>query len=252
MTEPNVKKESLVPEAPNDSLVAPPTNKSKKSKLGETIVLVLLAIIAGGAAVVALMGPPPPPPPPPHKPVRFCESDLTTISDMSQIWRYDRTFSFVNKRLANSISEMGCGVGIGTSGYVLRDSIWNARYDQLESSRRPTLERDDNIPYYYRLVPLCDADRALIPNTAVIMALPKMEDDATFVAVCGPVELSNDFSFFQKWDVLKFEDQGLSQFLRDCDACSLQNLVMPADTNLWIEIKDAFNPNQAKFSPKGN
>jgi hypothetical protein len=122
-----------------------------------------------------------------------------------------RNFAHHYKRLPSSIEEMGAGFEIGTDGYVLRQSIWDARWEagssgtpsayriQLPGSREKT--RIGN--YRFRVIPVMDDGGNDSPLTRVLAVFPQSssEADVCFVALCGPVDLRNDFSFAKAWPV---------------------------------------------------
>lgn len=179
---------------------------------GAAIILGAIAVVAVVAMAVSPSGcvdPPPPPSPPPPPPVVLPEKEL--VEDIRFLWSYMRNFAHIHKRLPSSIEEMGAGYAIGTDGSVLRQSIWDARWDS-ESDGVPATYRIQ-LPgstekvkvgaYRFRIVPVVDEDGNDSPFTRVLSVFPQSPSgaDVCFVALCGPVDLRNDFSFSKAWQV---------------------------------------------------
>ena len=180
------------------------------------------AIILGAIAVVAVVAMVVSPPgpteesgggghvdDPPPELVALPEKEL--VEDIRFLWSYMRNFAHIHKRLPSSIEEMGAGYAIGTDGSVLRQSIWDARWDS-ESDGVPATYRIQ-LPgstekvkvgaYRFRIVPVVDEDGNDSPFTRVLSVFPQSPSgaDVCFVALCGPVDLRNDFSFSKAWQV---------------------------------------------------
>lgn len=180
------------------------------------------AIILGAIAVVAVVAMVVSPPgpteesgggghvdDPPPELVALPEKEL--VEDIRFLWSYMRNFAHIHKRLPSSIEEMGAGFEIGTDGYVLRQSIWDARWEagssgapsayriQLPGSREKTKAG----AYRFRIIPVMDDGGNDSPLTRVLAVFPQAPSgsDVCFVALCGPVDLRNDFSFAKAWPV---------------------------------------------------
>lgn len=161
-----------------------------------------------------------PPPPPAVLP----EKEL--VEDLRVLWSFMRNFAHHYKRLPSSIEEMGAGFEIGTDGYVLRQSIWDARWEagssgtpsayriQLPGSREKTKAG----AYRFRIIPVMDDGGNDSPLTRVLAVFPQAPSgsDVCFVALCGPVDLHNDFSFAKAWPVWELRAEcDVVQLLQD-------------------------------------
>lgn len=148
------------------------------------------------------------------------------VEDLRVLWSFMRNFAHHYKRLPSSIEEMGAGFEIGTDGYVLRQSIWDARWEagssgtpsayriQLPGSREKTKAG----AYRFRIIPVMDDGGNDSPLTRVLAVFPQAPSgsDVCFVALCGPVDLHNDFSFAKAWPVWELRAEcDVVQLLQD-------------------------------------
>lgn len=175
--------------------------KVSRNGSGGTLLLLLL-VLAAGAGLYYIGGKGPGPDGPDAGGTKIVASDTTTITELRAIWDYQRTFSLRNKKFASSITEFGDGSGIKAKGICLRGNVWKARYEADAPEAIDT--REDRVKYFYRLLPQAADNGEVIPLASVIVAIPEKDGDAAFVALCGPVDLANDFSFNKVWKVYKF------------------------------------------------
>lgn len=133
------------------------------------------------------------------------------VNDLRTLWSFERNFAYSKKRLAASIGELGDGAGIGKNGFVLKASLWDARLDSSESPRPVSYRIDDPSSkgkkpvgaYRFGIFPVLSETGERDPFSAVLVSVPEnpAKDDACFIALCGPADLKNDFSFDRDWPV---------------------------------------------------
>ncbi|MBR3222555.1 MAG: hypothetical protein IKF72_10035 [Kiritimatiellae bacterium] len=153
--------------------------------------------------------PPPPPPPPRDVPCK------AIVDDIRAIWSFERSYAYRHKALAASISEMGDGTGIGKNGFVLKPSIWASRIDGENASYKPVSYEVKNpatgdseiAGYRFGVFPIKLETGERDRFSVVIVAVPDKpaEDDVCFMALCGPVNLQNDFTFDKEWPVFQLK-----------------------------------------------
>ncbi len=135
------------------------------------------------------------------------------VDDLRVLWTFERNYAFRNKRLATSINEMGDGTGIGKNGFVTKPSIWAARLDENDSPRpasywlkvSPSAEKRNVGAYRFGISPVAAEDGKLERFAVVLFSVPQSasDSDVCFIALCGPVNLKNDFSFDYAWPVFQ-------------------------------------------------
>ncbi len=214
--------------------------KKKKSNSGEASVLVVTMIVVAVLGVGWMIAPDgvkheiketvknmfpggeTKPPPPPE--IKVPEAELR--EDLRQIWTFAQNFAISNKRLPVSVEEMGNGVGIDNDGYVLNRRIWEAgtgikpaQFDRCDGEAI----KDGEIMtgYNYRIIPVLDAAGKTNTLKITLAAYPEKanDDNRAIVAVCGPVELANVFSFKLNWPVYTMEaNKDVMNFLQHEDA----------------------------------
>lgn len=179
-----------------------------------------IAAVATGVAVYvgckALDGDGPPSKPPHTTPSRRIVPEKELVDDLRVLWSYERNFAYHHhhKRLSNSIEELRPGFEMGADGYVLKQSIWDARWEAGDGGTPASYKVD--LPgqgkkkvgaYRFRVIPVTDEEGKDAPLTRVLVALPKVpaDDDVCFVALCGPVDLRNDFTFSMAWPVYELK-----------------------------------------------
>lgn len=175
------------------------TANRKASCTGSAKVLLCLLVLAvvGVIGCIILTSTPPPP-----GPLELVSEDKSTIASVRALWEYERDYSLRKKAFADSITELGDGSELGRDGFCLRWYVWRARYEA--SDRVADASRDDHIGYFYRLMPQADANGRKNPFSVVLAAIPEKDSDPAFVALCGPVDLSDDFTFNKTWKLYKF------------------------------------------------
>lgn len=137
------------------------------------------------------------------------------VDDIRAIWSYERNYAYRHKSLAASIGEMGDGTGIGKNGFVLKPAIWASRIDDDNATPEPVSYKVKNpatgtleiARYRFGVFPvkLETGERDLF--SVVIVSVPEKPagDDACFIALCGPVNLQNDFTFDKEWPVFQLK-----------------------------------------------
>ncbi len=133
------------------------------------------------------------------------------VDDLRTLWSFERNYAYRNKQLASSIGEMGDGAGIGKDGFVLKQSLWESRLDATgvahAASYRiadPKNGRKQTVgAYRFGIFPVLSENGEREIFSAILVSVPETpaDDDACFVALCGPVDLKNDFSFDRDWPV---------------------------------------------------
>ena len=152
------------------------------------------------------------PPPKPSK-VVLCNE---IVNDLRTLWSYERNYAYRHKSLASSISEMGDGSGIGKDGFVLISSLWEARIDDDNKNIRPnsyrlmdtkTGKQKSIGAYRFGIVPVLTSAGEIDRFSVILVAVPEIpaDDDFCFIALCGPVNLQNDFSFDKEWPVYQLK-----------------------------------------------
>ena len=163
-------------------------------------------------AVKDLLGQTPPPSPPSR--VVPCKE---IVDDIRAIWSFERNYAWRHKSLAGSISAMGDGSGIGKNGFVLKPSIWASRLDHDNAKpeplsytvKDPATGHFEIARYRFGVFPMKLETGELDQFSVVIVSVPDKpaEDDACFMALCGPINLHNDFTFDKEWPVLQLTAQ---------------------------------------------
>lgn len=135
------------------------------------------------------------------------------VDDLRTLWSFERNYAYRNKQLASSIGEMGDGAGIGKDGFVLKPSLWESRLDATgvahAASYRiadPKNGRKQTVgAYRFGIFPVLSENGERESFSAILVAVPEhpASDDTCFVALCGPVDLKNDFSFDRDWHVFQ-------------------------------------------------
>ena len=153
------------------------------------------------------LGPIPPPTPQPQRIVPCKE----IVDDLRVLWSYERNYAYRHKELASSISKMGDGTENGKGGFVLSSSLWEARIDcntnavpiSYRIANAKTGRKESVGAYRFGIVPTLTSAGETDRFSAVLIAVPEIpsEDDFCFVALCGPINLQNDFSFDKEWPV---------------------------------------------------
>lgn len=135
---------------------------------------------------------------PPSPPPRPCAE---IVENLRTLWGFERNFAYRNKALAASIGELGDGTGIGENGFVLKPALWKARLDAPETAQKGTGAGGYRYGIFPALTETGERDRF----SAILVAVPETPsaDNVCFAALCGPVNLRNDFSFDQKWPVFQ-------------------------------------------------
>ena len=137
------------------------------------------------------------------------------VDDLRVLWSYERNYAYRHKELASSISKMGDGTGIGKDGFVLSSSLWEARLDDNTNAvpvayriaNAKTGRKESVGAYRFGIVPTLTSAGETDRFSAILIAVPEKhsEDDFCFVALCGPVNLQNDFSFDKEWPVFQLD-----------------------------------------------
>ncbi len=144
------------------------------------------------------------PPLTPPAPIMLVDADKTTIASVRALWEFERDYSLRKKVFADSITELGDGSEIGRNGFCLRWYVWRGRYEAKD--RVADKSREDLVGYFYKLMPQLDEKGGKKPLSVVLAAIPENDSNPAFVALCGPVDLSNDLTFHQKWHLYKFKN----------------------------------------------
>lgn len=180
-----------------------------KKKMKKMIVLVVAIIVVlagcetvrdGCKKIIDEIFPPPTPP----APIMLVDADKTTIASVRALWEFERDYSLRKKVFADSITELGDGSEIGRNGFCLRWYVWRGRYEAKD--RVADKSREDHVGYFYKLMPQLDEKGGKKPLSVVLAAIPENDSYPAFVALCGPVDLSNDLTFHQKWHLYKFKN----------------------------------------------
>ena len=110
---------------------------------------------------------------------------------------------------------MGDGTGIGKNGFVLKSAIWESRIDDDNASPKPLTYKVKNpatgalesARYRFGVFPVKLETGERDCYSVVIASVPEKpaEDDACFLALCGPVELRNTFSLDREWPVFQLK-----------------------------------------------
>lgn len=213
------------------------STKMKISLMAALVICVLAgctSILAGCTsirkAIREIIGPPPTPPP-----MQLVDSDKSTIASVRALWEFERDYSLRKKAFVDSITELGDGSEIGRNGFCLRWYVWRARYE--DKDRVSDKSRDDGVGYFYKLMPQLDEKGGKRPLSVVLAAIPEKDSDPAFVALCGPVDLSNDLSFHQKWHLYKFKDEGLLEMLKSRTSISAAEI-----TNSLLNVNAGCDP----------
>lgn len=147
------------------------------------------------------------------------------VDDLRILWSFERNFAHHHKRLSSSIEEMGAGYGMGADGYVLKRQIWEARWEAGETgipceykiAISGSQEKKRTGAYRFRVIPIEDETGKDDPFSRVLTVFPAAPStsDVCFVAICGPVDLRNDFSFSKAWAVYElYAEQSVVELLR--------------------------------------
>ena len=170
------------------------------------------------------------------------------VDDLRTLWSFERNFAYSKKSLAVSIGELGDGAGIGKNGFVLKASLWDARLDSSESPRPASYRIDDPSSkgkktvgaYRFGIFPVLSETGERDPFSAVLVSVPEnpADDDACFVALCGPADLKNDFSFDRDWPVYQLvaKPQVVSALrnLRPATFVELERRMMAGDLSTFV------------------
>ncbi len=156
--------------------------------------------------------PPQPPPQPPR--IVPCKE---IVDDLRVLWSYERNYAYRHKKLAPSIGKMGDGTGIGKDGFVLASSLWGARIDDNTNAVPISYRVEDAKTgrkvsvgaYRFGIVPTLTSAGEIDQFSVILIAVPDVpaNDDFCFVAICGPINLQNDFSFDKEWPVFQLTAQ---------------------------------------------
>lgn len=151
-------------------------------------------------------------PPPPILRVVPCKE---IVDDIRAIWSFERNYAYRHKSLAASISEMGDGTSIGKNGFVLKPAIWASRIDDDNATPEPVPYKVKNpatgtleiARYRFGVFPVKLETGERDRFSVVIVSVPEKpaDDDVCFMALCGPVNLQNDFSFDKEWPVFQLK-----------------------------------------------
>lgn len=145
------------------------------------------------------------------------------VDDLRVLWSYERNFAYDARHTASSMEELGDGSGIGKNGHVLKAALWAARIEAGDACEpvhygQPGAHRPR---YRFGIFPLLSDAGEKERIGAVLAAIPPSSDasDACFLAICGPANLSNDFSFDKAWPVyiLRAEQPVLESILSLAD-----------------------------------
>ena len=213
--------------------------KMKKMLATAVVIIIVLSgcqtvrdeCVAVWEKVIAIFSSQPQPPPP----MGLELSDKSTIASVRAIWEFERDYSLRKKAFADSITELGDGSEIGRNGFCLRGYVWRGRYEAKD--RESDKSRDDQVGYFYKLMPQSDEHGEKKPFSVVIAAIPEKDSVPAFVALCGPVDLLNDFSFNQKWPLYKFNDPKLLEMIKSRDSLSVADI-----TNSLPKVDNAYDP----------
>ena len=182
--------------------------KNGSSSIGA--LLVIVAIITAALAIVTEPGRevckqikewinPPPSNSPGELPIK------QVVDDLRVLWSYERSFSYDVRHAATSMEELGDGTSIGRNGHVLKPELWKARVEPDDKCEPAGYGLPDRSIARYRfgIFPILSENGEKERFAAVLAALPPTADasDACFVALCGPADLTNDFSFDKAWPV---------------------------------------------------
>lgn len=175
----------------------------------------------------------------PHPPHQGPKSPVVPkrelVEDLRVLWSFERNYAYFNKGFATSIGELGDGTGIGMNGFVRKISIWEARLDAAEGGRpasyritNPTTGNKQTIgAYRFGLHPVLSETGERDRFSAVLVSVPEtaFEQDSCFVALCGPVDLRNDFSFDRDWPVYELSaSSNVVEALRTLPATTFSEL----------------------------
>lgn len=143
----------------------------------------------------------PPPSPPPPKAIPLKE----VVDDMRVLWSYERNYSYDVRHAATSMEELGDGTSIGKNGHILKPALWKARIEAGDDCEPAGYSLPDGSVARYRfaIFPALSDSGGKERFSAIIAAMPPVSDaaDACVVALCGPANLTNDFSFDKAWPV---------------------------------------------------
>ena len=127
------------------------------------------------------------------------------LDDLRVIWSYERNYSYDLRHAATSMDELGDGTAIGKNGHVLKPALWKARIEAGNSGEPVAYSLSDGGRGFYRfaIFPILSDSGEKERFAAVLAALPSVPDadDVCFIALCGPANLTNDFSFDKAWPV---------------------------------------------------
>lgn len=141
----------------------------------------------------------------------FDVRDKVVLQRMRYIWGYEESFAYRNRRLPQSIEEMGDGSQIGKSGLVLLRSVWEARFET--TGRIADSVSGNN--YWYRIIPY---ESGVFKS--MIVAIPAGGAGYGFVVDCGPAELKNPLTFQGAFPVYKFRLNGTKELLDNISMAS--------------------------------
>ena len=205
---------------------------------------------------------PAPPPPPPQPPYIVPEREI--VDDLCVLWSFERNFAHRYKRLSSSIEEMRCGFERGADGYVLKRPIWEARWEADDRGAPASYKVDSPEQgnkkkvgaYRFRVIPVTDNAGNDIPLARVLSAFPQTpaEDDVCFVALCGPVDLKNDFSWSKAWPVYELKaTEDVVGIIRALESISLDQFQSRlADGDLASFVKTKFDGLEWPDQPSGD
>lgn len=150
-----------------------------------------------------------PSPPPPTKVVPCKE----IVDSLRALWGFERNYAYRHKKLAPSISKMGDGAGIGKEGFVHSSSLWEARIDDNTNAvpatyriaNQKTGRKESVGGYRFGIIPVLTGSEEIDHFSVILIAVPEVptNGDCCFIALCGPVNLQNDFSFDKEWPVFQ-------------------------------------------------
>ena len=132
------------------------------------------------------------------------------LEDLRVIHGFAENFAYHHKRLPNNIDEMLPGYEIGSDGYVLRQSIWDARRGgdaastyRVRDKNSPNYGKRYSTGYRFAVVPSDKGNEDKHNMSYALLAYPEngTDESKSYVIRRGNIDLSNDFSFYRPPDI---------------------------------------------------
>lgn len=163
------------------------------------------------------------------------------MDDLRGLWSFQRNYAYHNKRFADSIDEMGDGTGIGKNGFVLDSRIWDARSgnDKFNPDAVVFGNKDKRGASRFTMFSPVDDSGGKAKFQSVLMSTPARpsSNGSSLIALAGPVDLSNVFSFDREWPVYQLKgDQKAVDMLKGLSSLTMDQIREKLDSGDLSEL----------------